>query len=87
MGTTLRLCEGRFGRLVLDELAAGDRIEAKDGPAIVLQQRYDAVLFLNAGEVHVNPGPTRVLILYTASQWLRSGFPSAFEGDEAHPFS
>ena len=42
MGRTLRLFEGRFGRLMLDELAAGDRIEALEDPVVVLQQRYDA---------------------------------------------
>jgi len=87
MGRTLRLSEGRFGRLVLIELAAQDRIEAQADPVIVLQQRYDGVLFLNPGEVHVTPGPTRVLVLHAASAWLRSAFPAAFEEDEAHPFS
>ncbi|HZE60123.1 MAG TPA: AraC family transcriptional regulator [Burkholderiales bacterium] len=87
MGRTLRLIEGRFGRLVLSELAAQDRIEAQADPVIVLQQRYDGVLFLNPGEAHVTPGPTRVLTLHAASAWLRSAFPAAFEEDEAHPFS
>ena len=87
MGRTLRLSEGRFGRLVLSELAAHDRIEAQADPVIVLQQRYDGVLFLNPGEAHVTPGPTRVLVLHAASGWLRSAFPAAFEEDEAHPFS
>src|SRR5436190_9212078 len=87
MGRTLRLIEGRFGRLVLNELAAQDRIEAQADPVIVLQQRYDGVLFLNPAEVHVTPGPTRALVLHAASTWLRSAFPAAFEEDEAHPFS
>ncbi len=87
MGRTLRLIEGRFGRLVLNELAAQDRIEAQADPVIVLQQRYDGVLFLNPGEAHVTPGPTRVLVLHASSGWLRSAFPAAFEEDEAHPFS
>ena len=87
MGRTLRLSEGRFGRLVLGELEAQERVEAQDDPAIVLQQRYDGVLFLNPGEAHVTPGPTRVLALHTARGWLRSGFPAAFEADENRPFS
>jgi AraC family transcriptional regulator len=87
MGRTLRLSEGRFGRLVLCELAAEDRVEAQADPVIVLQQRYDGILFLNPGEVHVTPGPTRALVLHAASTWLRSAFPAAFEEDEAHPFS
>ena len=87
VGKTLRLSEGRFGRLVLSELGAEDRIEAHADPVIVLQQRYEGLLFLNPGEVHVTPGPTRVLVLHAARQWLRSGFPAAFEEDEAHPFA
>jgi AraC-like DNA-binding protein len=87
MGRTLRLSEGRFGRLVLSELAALERIEAQADPVIVLQQRYDGVLFLNPGETHETPGPTRALVLHAASHWLRSAFPAAFEEDEAHPFS
>ena len=87
MGRTLRLSEGRFGRLVLGELEAQERVEAQGDPAIVLQQRYDGVLFLNPGEAHVTPGPTRVLVLHAARGWLRSAFPAAFEADESRPFS
>ena len=86
MGRTLRLSEGRFGRLVLSELAAQDRIEAQADPVIVLQQRYEGVLFLNPGECHVSPGPTRVLALHAGREWLRSCFPAVFETDERHPF-
>src|SRR3954469_2326217 len=87
MGRTLRLCEGRFGRLVLDELAAQERIEAQSDPAIVLQQRSDGVLFLNPGEVHVSPAATRVLTLHAAREWLQSGFPAVFDASDARPFS
>jgi AraC family transcriptional regulator len=83
----LRLCEGRFGRLVLEELTANDRVEALADPIIVLQQRYDGVLFLNPGEVHVSPGPTRVVALHAARDWLRSGFPAVLEESEERPFS
>jgi AraC-like DNA-binding protein len=72
---------------VLSELAAEDRIEAHADPVIVLQQRYEGLLFLNPGEVHVTPGPSRVLVLHAAREWLRSSFPAAFEEDEAHPFA
>jgi AraC-like DNA-binding protein len=87
MGRTLRLCEGRFGRLVLGELASDERIEAQSDPIIALQSRYDAVLFLNPGEVHVSPGPTRILVLHAARAWLRSGFPAAFHDDEQRVFA
>ena len=76
MGRTLRLSEGRFGRLVLAELAAADRLEAQDDPVIVLQSRYDDVLFLNPAETHSSAGPTRVLALHAAREWLRTSFPA-----------
>jgi len=87
MGRILRLSEGRFGRLVLSELAAQERIEAQADPVIVLQSRYDGVLFLNPGEAHLSPGPTRVLVFHAATGWLRAGFPAVFEEDAAHPFT
>ena len=87
MGRTLRLFEGRFGRLVLDDVAAGERIEAQSDPVVVLQQRYDGVLFLNPGDVHVSPGSTRVLVFHSASDWLRSGFPAVFSAEDPRPFT
>ncbi|HUQ73381.1 MAG TPA: AraC family transcriptional regulator [Burkholderiales bacterium] len=85
MGRALRLCEGRFGRLVLEELAAGEAIAAT-GATIVLQQRFDDVLFLNPGESYVTRGATRALLVHAAREWLHSSFP-VFDEDEAHPFS
>lgn len=87
MGRTLRLFEGRFGRLVLDEVGAGDRIEALADPVVALQQRYDGVLFLNPGEVHVSPGPTRVVVFHSATEWLRAGFPAVFTAEDPRPFT
>jgi AraC family transcriptional regulator len=86
MGRVVRLAEGRFGRLVLEELAAGERVGASDDAAIVLQQRFEEVVFLNPGESHVIRGPTKALTVYAAREWLRSNFP-VFQEDEAHPFS
>jgi AraC-like DNA-binding protein len=87
MGRTLRLFEGRFGRLVLDELASQDRVEAQSDPVIVLQQRHDGVLFLNPGEVHITPGPTRAVVVHPAAQWLRSSFPAVFTAADPRPFT
>jgi AraC-like DNA-binding protein len=87
MGRTLRLFEGRFGRLMLEELAPGERIEALADPVIVLQQHYDGVLFLNPGEMHVSPGPTRVVVFHSAAEWLRAGFPAVFTSDDPRPFT
>jgi AraC-like DNA-binding protein len=86
MGRTLRLCEGRFGRLVLAELAAQETIEAQSEAVIVLQSRYDGILFLNPRESHITPGPTRVLVVHPARAWLYSSFPAVFE-EEQRPFS
>ena len=87
MGRTLRLFEGRFGRLVLDDVGSDERIEAQADPVIVLQQSYDGVLFLNPGELHVSPGPTRVVVLHSAAEWLRSGFPAVFTAEDPRPFT
>src|SRR3954469_23172146 len=86
MGRIVRLTEGRFGRPVLEELATEERIQSPEEPAIVLQSRYDELVFLNPGESHAVRGPTKVLIVYAAREWLRSSFP-VFQEDEAHPFS
>jgi AraC-like DNA-binding protein len=63
-----------------------DRIEAQADPVIILQQRYDGVLFLNPGEVHVSAGPTRLLAFHAASDWLRSSFPAVFTAEDPRPF-
>jgi AraC-like DNA-binding protein len=85
MGRIVRLSEGRFGRLVLEELAAEEGIVTPDGPAIVLQSRFEDVVVLNPGESYVTRGATKALIVYAAREWLRSSFP-VFEEDVAHPF-
>jgi AraC-like DNA-binding protein len=87
MGRTLRLFEGRFGRLVLDDVAVGERIEAQAEPIIALQQHYDGVLFLNPGDVYVSPGATRAVVLHCAAEWLRSGFPAVFTAEDPRPFT
>ena len=86
MGKTIRLFEGRFGRLVLTDLAPRDPLKAQADPAIVLQQGDGEVLFLNPGEVHVSLGATRVLVLHAAGEWLRASFPAAFGADDPRPF-
>jgi len=86
MGKMVRVLEGRFGRLVLTDLEREERIEASSGPAVVLPQRHDEVLFLNPGEFHVALGATRVIAFHAALDWLASGFPAVFGGDERRPF-
>jgi len=81
----MRVLEGRFGRLVLSELAPGERLEAGADPAIVLQQGLEEVVFLNPGEFHVPRGAARLLAFHAASDWLRAGFPAVFEDQRPFP--
>lgn len=83
----MRVFEGRFGRLALMELAAGEPVVAEGDPAIVLQQRAAELLFLNPGERHSSPEPSRVLVLHAASAWLGSTFPAVFGAGDAKPFT
>jgi AraC-like DNA-binding protein len=82
----VRLFEGRFGRLVLSELGPQDELHAQNDPAIVMQQGAGEILFLNAGEIHVNLDTSRVLVLHAAGEWLRGSFPAAFSAADPRPF-
>ena len=86
MGRTVRLFEGRFGRLVLVELGPQDPVQAQEDPAIVLQQGEGDVLFLNPGEIHIAVDASRVLVLHAAGAWLRESFPAVFAVEDAKPF-
>ncbi len=59
MGRTIRLFEGRFGRLLLTDLAPQDEIRAQTDPAIVLERGAEEILLLNPGESHVSVGASR----------------------------
>ena len=86
MGRTVRLFEGRFGRLLLTDLAPQDEIRALADPAIVLEQGAEEILLLNPGELHVSLGASRAIELHAAGDWLRASFPAAFELADARPF-
>src|SRR5438045_7935836 len=86
MGRTIRLFEGRFGRLLLNEHAANDQIQAQADPAIVLEQGAEEILLLNPGEIHVILSPSRALEFHAAGDWLRASFPAAFEAEDQRPF-
>ena len=86
MGRTLRLFEGRFGRLLLTELAPHDEIRAQADPAIVLEQGAEEILLLNPGDLHVNLDASRALEFHAAGEWLRASFPAAFEAEDTRPF-
>jgi len=87
MGRTVRLFEGRFGRLVLVELGPQDPVQAQEDPAIVLQQGEGDVLFLNPGEIHIAVDASRVLVLHAAGAWLRESFPAVFAAQDPRPFA
>ena len=78
MGRLLRIVEGRFGRLALNELAAGDPISAQADPVIVMQPGDADLLLLNPGENGAAAQTGRMLVLHAASDWLRSSFPAVF---------
>src|SRR5688572_30680534 len=86
MGRTARLFEGRFGRLVLMDLAPQEPVQALQDPAIVLQQGTGDVLFLNPGEIQIGLDSTRVLVLHAAGGWLRDTFPAVFAPEDPRPF-
>src|SRR5262245_28968108 len=86
MGRQVRVLEGRFGRLVLTEVARDERLEANASPAVVLPQGQDHILFLNPGEIHVALGASRLIVFHAAGDWLGASFPAIFGGDERRPF-
>ncbi|HZO02419.1 MAG TPA: AraC family transcriptional regulator [Burkholderiales bacterium] len=82
----MRILEGRFGRLVLSDLAAGEASGAQADPAILMQPGNTDLVFLNPTESYSAPAATRVLALHAASDWLRTSFPAVFVQGEP-PFS
>jgi len=86
MGRLLRILEGRFGRLVLTELAAGETCSAQADPAILMQAGGAELVFLNPGEGCACEAATRLLILHAAGDWLRASFPAVFAASEVRPF-
>ena len=86
MGRTVRLFEGRFGRLMLTDLAANDPLQVQADPAIVLEQGAEEILLLNPGELYVPLNATRALEFHAAGDWLRASFPAAFEPEDRRPF-
>ena len=84
MGRTFRVFEGRFGRLLLSDLAPKTELRAAADPVIVLQT--GEILFLNPGEACVEREAKRALVFHAARDWLRQSFPAVF-GDDEKPFS
>ncbi len=86
MGRLVRILEGRFGRLVLSDLAATEACAAQADPVIVMQPGDAELVFLNPGESYAPSAPTRVLTLHAATDWLRSSFPAIFPPEDPQPF-
>jgi AraC family transcriptional regulator len=87
MGGLVRILEGRFGRLALSDLAAGESCSAQTDPAIVMQAGDGDLVFLNPGETYSTSEPTRVLALHAATSWLSENFPAVFGAHQARPFA
>jgi AraC-like DNA-binding protein len=87
MGRLVRIFEGRFGRLMLTDLAPNDELRAQDDPTIVLHQGDGQILFLNPGDIHVNVDSKRALVFHAAGEWLRHGFPAVFNAEDGKPFA
>ena len=87
MGRLVRILEGRFGRLVLSDLASGEACTAQTDPAILMQPGDAELVFLNPGESYAATTATRVLALHAAGEWLRASFPAVFGAAEGQPFA
>ena len=83
----MRVFEGRFGRLILTELAEGQEVRSENDLAIVLQRDGEEVLFLNPGEIHVALGAARTLIFHAATDWLSTSFPAVFGASDMRPLA
>lgn len=86
MGRLVRILEGRFGRLVLSDLAPGEACSAQADPAILMQPGDAELVFLNPGESHAVAAATRILALHAASGWLTGSFPAIFAPGDTQPF-
>jgi AraC family transcriptional regulator len=107
MGRTLRLFEGRFGRLVLVEPGDEESPHSHPDPAVLLLHKgpeteyalngqrlrlgREDVIFLNAGQVHVNVRPAGaarpcILGFYASGDWLRQSVPAVFGAAGGDPF-
>ena len=87
MGGLVRILEGRFGRLVLSDLAAGEACGAQADPVILMQPGDADLVFLNPGETHTAEAATRIIALYAAADSLRSTFPAVYGAAEPTPFA
>src|SRR5687768_6035621 len=85
MGRLLRILEGRFGRLVLSDLALAEPCTAQADPAILMRPGDAELVFLNPGETYAAAAAERVL--HAASDWLRASFPAVFGAAETQPFA
>jgi AraC-like DNA-binding protein len=83
---TVRLFEGRFGRLTLTDLEPQEQLAAQADPAIVIEHGAGEIRFLNPGEIHVTLSGTRAIVFHASSEWLCSSFPAVFE-PQGKPFA
>jgi len=85
-GEIMHVFEGRFGRLRLCDVAAGEQVPSENDPAILMPHQGVDLVLLNPGEFHVSLGTSRMLVLHAATDWLHASFPAVFGSSEPRPF-
>ena len=81
----VRVFEGRFGRLVLEDFRPNDPVQAGEDPALIMAR--GEVRFLNPGEIHLSLDATRAVVFHASGAWLKHSFPAVFGDAQAKPFS
>lgn len=82
----LRMFEGRFGRLVLEDFRESGAIQAGEDPAVVLSRGANQIRFLNPGEAQAAEGPGHAVVFHASSEWLSRSFPAVFGAGRPKPF-
>ncbi len=83
----VRMFEGRFGRLVLEDFRPNDAVRAGDDPTVILARGAGEVRFLNPGEIHVSLDSGRAVVFHASATWLKASFPAVFGGAQDKPFA
>ena len=73
MARSLRIFDGRFGRLQLVETEAGEASHAATAPEILILQEGGGL------DVMVAAGHAQQLVFQASAKWLRGSFPAVFD--------
>ncbi len=80
MARSLRIFDGRFGRLQLVETEAGEASQAATAPEILILQEGGGL------DVLVAAGHAQQLVFQASAEWLRGSFPAVFDA-AGRPFT